>query len=40
MWLPASLLARTFANPCFGHERKVSVAIVIYVIDLMQKKML
>jgi hypothetical protein len=25
MWLPGSVLARTFVNPCLGHESKVRV---------------
>jgi len=25
MWLPGPVLARTFANPCFGHEPKAKV---------------
>jgi hypothetical protein len=34
MWLSGSLLARTFASPCLGHEPKARVATLWLVINL------
>jgi hypothetical protein len=41
MWLQGSLLACTFASPCFGYEPKVKVTTIIdQMILLLIKRMI